>query len=71
MLCCMRAVMRTTAPFITLLRSITAKAKALGKRLLYQCHTRGGMDNDTVAAFLIGAGVDHCNNHLPLLLRFI
>ena len=44
---------------ITLLRSITAKAKALGKRLLYQCHTTGGMDNTTVAAFLIGAGVDH------------
>ena len=44
---------------ITLLHSITAKAKALGKRLLYQCHTRGGMDNNTVAAFLIGAGPDH------------
>jgi hypothetical protein len=43
---------------ITLLQSITAKAKILGKKLLYQCHTRGGMDNDTVAAFLIGAGVD-------------
>jgi hypothetical protein len=44
---------------ITLLRSITAKAKALGKRLLYQCHTIHGMDSNTVAAFLIGAGVDH------------
>lgn len=44
---------------ITLLRSITAKANALGRRLLYQCHTTGGMDNDTVAAFLIGAGADH------------
>ena len=44
---------------ITLLRGITAKAKATNKRLLYQCHTTGGMDNDTVAAFLIGAGTDH------------
>ena len=44
---------------ITLLRSITAKSRAMGKRLLYQCHTTGGMDNYTVAAFLIGAGVDH------------
>jgi hypothetical protein len=41
---------------ITLLRSITAKAIATKKRLLYQCHTTGGMDNATVAAFLIGAG---------------
>jgi hypothetical protein len=45
---------------ITLLRSITAKAKQLGKKLLYQCHTTGGMDNNTVASFLVGAGVDHC-----------
>ena len=44
---------------ITLLRGITAKALATKQRLLYQCHTRGGMGNDTVAAFLIGAGVDH------------
>ena len=44
---------------ITLLRSITAKSLLLNKRLLYQCHTTGGMDEDTVAAFLIGAGVDH------------
>ena len=44
---------------ITLLRSITAKSRATGKRLLYQCHTTGGMGNTTVAAFLIGAGVDH------------
>lgn len=44
---------------ITLLRSITAKSRATGKRLLYQCHTTEGLDNATVAAFLIGAGVDH------------
>ena len=44
---------------ITLLRSISAKASALNRRLLYQCHTTGGLDEDTVAAFLIGAGVDH------------
>jgi hypothetical protein len=47
---------------ITLLHSITAKAIALGRRLLYQCHTRGGISeyrNATLAAFLIGAGRDH------------
>ena len=56
---------------ITLLRSITAKAKQLGKKLLYQCHTTGGMDNNTVASFLIGAGVDHCAcAHKTRWLRF-
>ena len=56
---------------ITLLRSITAKAKQLGKKLLYQCHTTGGMDNNTVASFLIGAGADHCAcAHKTRWLRF-
>lgn len=44
---------------ITLLRNITARSRATGQRLLYQCHTTGSLDNATVAAFLIGAGVDH------------
>ena len=43
---------------ITLLRSITAKARAMKKRLLYQCHTTGSV-NRSLAAFLIGAGEDH------------
>lgn len=44
---------------INLLRGLTTKAVAMKRRLLYQCHTTGGMDDYTVAAFLIGAGVDH------------
>eukprot|EP00935_MAST-01C_sp_MAST-1C-sp1_P001718 g1718.t1 len=43
---------------ITLLRSITAKARTMKKRLLYQCHTTGNV-NASLAAFLIGAGEDH------------
>lgn len=50
---------------ILLLRSITAKSRDLGKRLVYQCHTTEGLEDgsslglSTVAGFLIGAGPDH------------
>merc|ERR1711870_99169 len=42
---------------INLLRNLTAKAKAMKQRQVYQCH--GSFDNNTVSAFLIGAGTDH------------
>jgi hypothetical protein len=44
---------------INLLRGLAAKAKAMGQRQLYQCHTTGGLNADIIAAFLIGAGDDH------------
>ena len=51
---------------INLLRGLTAKAVALKQRLLYQCHTTGGMDNYTVAAFLIGKHITQCIASLTL-----
>ena len=42
---------------VLLLQNLTARAKATGKRLLYECHGSGRLDE--VAAFLCGAGEYH------------
>ena len=42
---------------IVILQNLTAQAKQLGKRLVYQCHTSNL--EQSLPAFLIGAGVDH------------
>ena len=44
---------------IVMLRGLAAKAKALGKRLVYQCHISAPDETGNVPAFLIGAGDDH------------
>ena len=44
---------------IVMLRGLAAKAKALGRRLVYQCHISAPDETGNVPAFLIGAGVDH------------
>merc|ERR1712070_550202 len=42
---------------ITLLRELAEKARAMKQRHVYQCH--GDLRDNTIAAFLIGAGKDH------------
>ena len=42
---------------ITMLRNLTDTARALNKRLIYQC--RGSTSESAMAAFLCGAGPDH------------
>ena len=39
------------------LQNLTALAVAMGKRLIYECHGSGNLDE--IAAFLIGAGEYH------------
>ena len=43
---------------VNTLRNLTALAKAQGRRLVYQCHSKAG-NADEVAAFLVGAGEYH------------
>lgn len=42
---------------ILTLRAVTRRARVMGRRLVYECHGKGTMDE--VAAFLCGAGEDH------------
>jgi hypothetical protein len=44
---------------IVMLQGLAARARALGKRLVYQCHTDAPVETGNLPAFLIGAGVDH------------
>ena len=44
---------------ITMLRDLTARATAMGTQFNYNCHSKPGVPNSTLAAFLIGAGKGH------------
>jgi hypothetical protein len=44
---------------IVMLQGLATRARALGKRLVYQCHTSAPVETGNLPAFLIGAGVDH------------
>jgi hypothetical protein len=57
------AVLQETCPptnnTINMLQNLTATSRRLGKRLIYQCHTKGAPENNVIAAFLCGAGEYH------------
>lgn len=44
---------------IVMLQGMAARAKALGRRLVYQCHVTAVNETTNLPAFLIGAGADH------------
>eukprot|EP01051_Picozoa_sp_SAG22_P002118 SAG22_NODE_92_length_20892_cov_11.188429_10_plen_507_part_00 len=44
---------------IVMLQGLATRARSLGKRLVYQCHTNAPVETGNLPAFLIGAGVDH------------
>jgi hypothetical protein len=44
---------------IVMLQEMAARAKTLGRRLVYQCHVTAVNETTNLPAFLIGAGADH------------